>query len=139
MNKLKWPIIGLFGVATLIVVIYLIVKKSKENAESQASEKTILEELNKAKKQETATLTDLQAQAFADKIYKAVKGWGTNTTNIYEVYSNIGNYTDALLIENKFGTRDNMTLKLWIYDDLSSSEIDKLNKIIADKGINYKF
>jgi len=38
-----------------------------------------------------------------------------------------------------YGVRDDETLAEWIIGDLRSSQIDKLNKILSNKGITYKF
>jgi len=85
------------------------------------------------------TISGYRATELANKIYRAVKGTGTDEAAIYAAFNSIKTTGDVYAIVSAFGVKDNMTLSEWLYDDLSNGEINKINKILTAKGITYQF
>lgn len=107
------------------------------------------DELNKlAKSGIKPTLTDVQIQQISSKIKSSAASQnvlGTNEQAIYNAFSLLKNDADfnKLVIEFgeerksfSFATAD---LFGWIADELNESEAAKLNLILKQRGISYKF
>lgn len=75
----------------------------------------------------------------ANTLYRAMKGAGTDEDAIYRVFNRMNNTADLKKLKLAFGTRDDMTLGEWLEDDLSTSEINKVNNILSTKGITMLF
>jgi hypothetical protein len=82
----------------------------------------------------------------ADKIYAAVMySWGTDEQAIYDVFNSMKNNLDVALLIKAFGKRrlefstQDAELGAHLSNDLDSSEIAKLNSILASKNITYRF
>lgn len=103
-----------------------------------ASAKTSAE-FNKDITKSNLTITKTQAKTYADQLYTAMKGFGTDEDTIFTVFNRIETNDDLNLILSQFGIRDNETLPQWLIGDLSSSDRRKLNQILAGKGIDYAF
>ena len=88
---------------------------------------------------EQLTLSSAEYSRLAEKLYKAVKGLGTDENSVYTVFNALGNKADLLKLIAVFGTKDDMTLAEWLYDDLNARELAKVNTILANKGIDYTF
>lgn len=86
---------------------------------------------------ETASFTTSQYKAMADKLYWAMKGWGTDEDAVFEVINALKNNVDFLKIRSEFGIRDGYDMKEWFYGDFSSSDIQKINNLLYTKGITY--
>jgi hypothetical protein len=76
---------------------------------------------------------------FANKLYRAMNGIGTDEKSIYEVFEAMRSKADVLKLIQVFGVRDSETLEEWMAGDLSSGEIRKINLILSKNGINYTF
>ena len=87
---------------------------------------------------ERPTLTNAQFNMLANKLYTAMKGVGTDEDTIFSVFGQMRNTADVLKLA-VFGTKDGETLEQWIRGDLSSWEINKLNRLLDNKGIAYSF
>lgn len=77
--------------------------------------------------------------SMAARIYAAVKGPGTDEDTIYAQFNKLKTKADLLRLIAAFGTKDEMTLSEWLADDLNNSEINKVNNILANSGIDYSF
>jgi hypothetical protein len=82
----------------------------------------------------------------ADKIYAAVMyTWGTDEQSIYDAFNSMKNNLDVALLIKAFGKRrlefstQDAELGAHLSNDLDSSEIAKLNSILASKNITYRF
>lgn len=134
-------------IALVIIIVVLVVllavfwNKIKQLINGLTGKVQANAELNQyqAESGESLTLSNADYNRLADKLYKAVKGVGTDETAIYAVFNALTNKADLLKLIAVFGTKDDMTLVQWLYDDLNSREIGKVNSILANKGIDYSF
>jgi hypothetical protein len=122
-------VVGYFLAKKLYVKVLGIINQQKYSNELD-------NELIKGKK---LSYSENLYQSYANKLYAAMKGLGTDEKAIFAVFNAMNNKADLLKILTVFGTRDNMSLNEWIYDDLSLSDINKINTILANKGIEYSF
>lgn len=96
-----------------------------------------------------ATYTTAQYNSMADDLYEAMNGWGTDSNTIYATFKKLKNDVDFIKLDTAFGVReasDNLfgmleeeDLQGWILDDLSKTQIDKLNKQLKNQGISKSF
>lgn len=130
-------------IAIVVLIIFFVVwnrfGKSKQETEDANKERDIANEVNNAITNSNIKLTQVQLNTLADKIYKAVKGSGTDETSIYDAMRTLQSKDDVLALIKTFGVRDSMTLREWLYDDLNNSEISKINDIFLSKGISFSF
>ena len=126
---------GVIAVAVIAVVVYFVIKKTKKSKEQKEYEAQTEAKVNYSNLSMTKTeFTDL-----ANKLYRAVKGLGTTTDHVYEVFNALQTDSDLEYLKLIFGTKDDMNLVEWMYDDLSKKELQRVNKILSDKGIGYSF
>ena len=81
-----------------------------------------------------------QYQIFADTLYTAMDGLGTNYEIVAGVMYKMKNDADILKVIQKFGQKEGYSLAEWINDDME--EADKsmyVNQILAKKGIKIRF
>jgi hypothetical protein len=88
---------------------------------------------------EAASYSDLQYKVQADKLYNAMKGWGTDEPAVFAVFQWLQNNIDFLKLQNAFGVRDGWDMYRWVKGDLTSSELTQVNNILYAKGIIYSF
>lgn len=133
-----------YGMTAIVVLIIFFViwnrfGKSKQETEDANKERDIANEVNNAITTSNVTLSQVQLNTLADKLYKAVKGSGTDETSIYDAMRTLKTKDDVLALIKTFSVRDSMTLREWLYDDLNNSEISKINDIFLSKGISFSF
>ena len=82
----------------------------------------------------------------ADKIYSAVMyTWGTDEQAIYDVFNLMKNNIDVAMLIKAFGKRrlefstQDAEIGAHLSNDLDTTEIAKINSILASKGITYRF
>lgn len=131
------------GIFLVIVIVLLVVfwGKIKGLFESLVNKTALNSELQDHIQEtgETPTLSNATFNMLANKLYTAMKGVGTDEDTVYSVFGQLGNTADVLKLITVFGTKDGETLDQWIRGDLSSWEINKLNRLLANKGIVYSF
>lgn len=95
---------------------------------------------------ESASYSAATYSQLADKIYSAVMyTWGTDEQAIYDVFNLMKNNIDVANLIKAFGKRrlefstQDLELGAHLSNDLDSSEINKVNSILASKGITYRF
>lgn len=97
---------------------------------------------------ETLTYPISWYNAKADAMQQAMFDAGTDEDTIYNVFQNCPKLIDVLKIIAVFGNRPyytfginygNLTLSQWFAEELDSSEIDNINSILQNNGINYYF
>lgn len=133
-----------YGMIAIVVLIMFFVVwnrfgKSKQETEDANKERDIANEVNNAITTSNVTLSQVQLNTLADKLYKAVKGSGTDEKSIYDAMRTLQTKDDVLALIKTFSVRDSMTLREWLYDDLNNSEISKINDILLSKGISFSF
>lgn len=66
--------------------------------------------------------------------------WGTDEDDIFAVFNQMRNGADVRRLVYLYGTnKDGNTLSEELHDELSSSDINQVNTILANRGINYTF
>lgn len=125
-------------VLALIVVIWAIVAIKGKIGDAVTNSK-LIDEVNKEIDTNKITLTQSQINTLASKIYTAVSGAGTDEEAIYDAFSTLSSYSDLQQLNKTFSVKEHMTLREWLRDDLSTSEINHINEILASKNINYVF
>lgn len=134
-NKaVKYVVIALM-IAIAAVVLYFIYKKMR----TAIQERKLIADVNKEVSPSQINYTDLQYQAFATKLYRAMAGMGTDEEAIYSVMQQMKSRTDLMRVIAAFGVQDDMTLNDWISDELNASEIKKVNSLLASNGVSYSF
>ena len=128
-------VVALIGLITFVVLKLtgVINKAEKEKAEKEATEQFLKE----------VTITNLRisettAKQLAEKLYTAMKGWGTDEKAIYEVFSQVSTRDDVLYIFAQFGLKDGRNLTQWLTSELNAKERTKVNAILTEKNINYQ-
>jgi len=94
------------------------------------------------------TLTDVQIQSISSKIKSSAAGqnaFGTDEQAIYNAFSQLKNDADFNKLVIEFGEeRKSLSFATtdlfgWIAHELNESELAKLNTILKQRGITYKF
>jgi hypothetical protein len=105
-----------------------------------ALEKDIKEEINNGN---PLTYTDNQYKDFANRLYTAMKGSGTDNSTIKDIFKQMNNITDVLKLVQTFGIRDGENLQQWLDGEVHWFEFTnikkQINAILTEKGIFYKF
>lgn len=141
MNKDLLLKYGMIAIVVLIIFFVVWNKFGKSKSETEEKEKkgNLNEEINKEINLNNVTLTQVQLNTLSDKIYKALKGIGSDEKSVYDAIRTLQTKNDVLALIKTFSVRDSMTLREWLYDDLNNSEISKINEILLSKGISFSF
>ena len=120
--------------------IFLLIKGKKliEYYKNRQEQKTIEGDIKKTGAD--PSYLDSQYILFADTLYTAMKGAGTDEEAVAGVMYKMKNGADVLKLINAFGQKDGYSLTEWIADDFSQE--DKtfyINNVLAKKGIQFKF
>jgi len=126
---------------------FLSVVPSKEEA-AQKKERTQTLSQAQSQLQVKPTKPDFFWKNAADNIYEAWKTSGTDETTVLRNFALVVNDADALKLFQFYGTRQNYTfgipygglksLSEAANDELSDSDIRKINEDFARKGIKYR-
>jgi len=119
-------------VIVLVIVVVLICTTGKvaDKITDKTAEQQLIAEANANIVASEITLTQSQFETYADKLYRAMKGWGTNETAIFNTFEAMSTRSDIMQLIKTFGIKDSMNLKEWLYDDLSESDISRINSIL---------
>ncbi|MCX6250729.1 MAG: hypothetical protein NTX61_08255 [Bacteroidetes bacterium] len=137
------------GLIVMVVLIYLAGRwLGKWSVKLQGD---TLADVSKAINRKNMSYSKAQYDAFADRLFTAMYGMGTDTPAIMDTFSNCKNNDDVLAIIEAFGKRKSQsalwgvfggqeyTLPEYLSKELSSSDTAKLNTILSGKGITFKF
>lgn len=72
-----------------------------------------------------------QMSTFADNLFSAMDGFGTDETSVEDVFKKMKNDLDILLLIDAFGVRGDENLSQWLQDD---GMTQKVNAILATKA-----
>ncbi|HPX58988.1 MAG TPA: hypothetical protein PK495_08330 [Bacteroidales bacterium] len=125
------------GTILLIYFVWRLVKKTVSNVGTSIGASAAL--ATEIASGGNLSYSDNEYEHFAARIYKAVKGVGTDEEAIYQIFAQMRTKADVLKLIQTFGLKDNMTLTEWLYDDLNAKELDKVNSILSAQGIDYRF
>lgn len=121
-----------------IFAVWLIVRLSR----NKIAELKSRSEQKKALNEEIAiggglTYGDSDYLQFANTLYYAMKGAGTNEKAVYNVFKKMKTRADVMKLISVYGIRDGETLTEWLYGDFSNMK--KINSILSENGIDYLF
>lgn len=139
-------------IAVIAIVVYLFIlirkwiKKLQINKDFNADYNTLTASGQKPSYPQT-TYSNL-----ADKIESAAGGYvfglGTENEQIVDVFKQMNNDIDVILLEKAFGARpapdcwvgcDDLKLGGFLTNELDQDELDEINTILVNKGITIKF
>lgn len=91
-----------------------------------------------------ASFNTSQYASFANQLESAMAGPGTKESVIFSVYYQMNNDLDIVLLDKAFGMRSTFwtspaNLQQWLRDDLSAKDMEKLNDLLAAKGITKRY
>lgn len=121
----------IIAVAIVAYLIYKWIKNSDENAWLRKQSRLI------DKDELSYPTTDYQN--YANRLYVAMKGLGTDENAIYAVFNAMDNVSDVRQLVAAFGLQKDKTLSQWLLSELSAKDLQKVNSILKAKGINYTF
>ncbi|MCL1867750.1 MAG: annexin [Paludibacter sp.] len=137
-------VITLMVILILICVIIYFAFKQIRSLIMKAKRVAEINELENAG--EVASYTQSQYVSFADTLFAAMNGLGTDEDAIYNVFYKMKNKIDVLKLIDAYGVRNKAfmfgtgkNLSESLRDELSTSEMSKLNVILQTKGIDYTF
>jgi len=144
MNNPKRLIALLIIIIVLAIAIYFSWSKLKglfRNVQTKIEKES---EINKEiSNGNPPSYTDNEYRDFANRIYTAIKGAGTDTKTIKNIFEKMNNITDVLKLVQAFGVRDGENLHEWLDGEVhwwKPGDIKKdINKILTAKGIFYNF
>ncbi len=120
---------------------------AKEQQQTTTSVKTDIQK--EAAKGEQPSYSDSNYKTLADKLYSAMNTSGTDESAIFAVFEQMKTKLDILKLVESYGVRQlyqfgipiggKQNLAQALSDELSDSEIARVNQILFKKGINYKF
>lgn len=134
------PVMQIVVIVVAIIAVWFVLKIAKNYAgrlgqyAESVGESAALESQGVKK-----TYTQSQYNSMASQLYFAMKGIGTDEDVIYTVFGKMQNDLDVIALTNAYGVRDGYDLQGWLRGDLSSSEMGKVNTILANKGITKSF
>lgn len=146
--------VAVIGMGAAIYLLYdTISKRIKEQRYLKDAKRTlddVSDELKKLTSQGMRpSYSDSQYKIWADVAYTCYAGWGTCSGDT--IFVNMKNDSDVLKLIEAFGVRTipsgrfnpasdfRGTLPQVVRDELNIFEIQRLNNILASKGIKYKF
>jgi hypothetical protein len=130
---------------------FVVVKAGKGVSEAfkkWQNNRDLAQEKNQLEKTQSLSYPETQYRAYANSLFDAFVGFGTNLPRIQSVFNAMKNNLDVLKLIEVYGTRDGgtywwspkMTLIEQIPYDMKDSDIETyINKPLRNKGITYQF
>lgn len=147
-------------IIAIVVLIFLIIywwRSSRKRREQEEQFEEDYQTLSQGNGQKP-TYLQTNYQEFANKIYAAgcsgLFCYGTDEEAMYDVFRQMKNDLDVLLLVKAFGLRQErggicipipgtgeceIPLGQWLPTELSADGIKEINTILSKQGINYKF
>ncbi|MDR1458713.1 MAG: annexin [Bacteroidales bacterium] len=133
----KDKIVNVVLIIIFILVLYFVGKfLYGKFRNTLAANKSLQEELDSGG---VLSYNDVKYKEYADNLYLAMKGWGTDEDKIFNVFYAMKTKADVLKLIAVYGINDGEDLKQWLYGDLSRSDIQKINGILTSNRIDYQF
>ena len=153
---------GVVGVgATLIAIIvavkaYQFIKSKVDTADANREVNSATDDLKTLMGNGTnPSFPNSQYEAWSNQLVQAFSGCGTDTGTILNVFQSLSNEADLLKLISTYGIRkydkclswaypfggssNNLSLSAALADELGQSDLDKVNTILLNKGMNYRF
>ena len=148
---MQWVII-IGGVGAVFFGARAIVKGIQSSGRARKTIRDInAEEKEYLKAGEKLSYPPTQYKSFAAKLEQAMFMWGTDEDAIFAVFKKLNNNVDFLQLEKAFGIRGysgglvsewaygKYTLTQWLTEELDNADIKKINAILKNKGITYRY
>lgn len=134
--------LGIFAVAG--VAAWLILRKLglTKTAVEKEGEKNIADIYNRVEveiQKQGATLSDAELRSVAASIKNSWGFLNDDEEKIYSSFSRLNNLNDLLLVIRYYGTYKGEGLEDSISSRMNAREVNKINEILANKGINFSF
>lgn len=145
----KLPIAVKIAVVIIVILVlnYLYKKLIKQTPPpAPVPAKKDLDKL--ADKNIKPTYSETQFSAWSEKLAQALNYFNTDETAVYSIFKKLNNEADLVKLIQVFGVRsietapfigEDATLPQAIQQEMDADEIEKVNKILQSKGINYNF
>ncbi len=140
-----------------VFVVYKAFKKISTNVKDifgdYSDEKELIESINKEQQKlsrqgMSLSYPTFQYKSYAEILKNAMGGIGTDEEAIYNVMSKMKNNLDVSELIKQYGTHIYavspirflyLDLSGWLTEELSTKELNKVNNILAENNITYKF
>jgi hypothetical protein len=155
-------VLATVGVGVAGYAIYRGYKRKQNEAQARAAGVSAGKEVDALKRRGIyPTISETQALTFASRLVQAMDGCGTDEKAVYAVFESLSNIADLYMLIKAFGLRYYQPcaadqpisyleykfnprafggdIGTWLGYDLSASEVQNVNNILAKKKINYKF
>ena len=130
----------LFSIVIILIIVALLIfggsKLVKWIKSFQLTEKGELS--NALLSGQKLSYAESQYKVFADKLFAAMSGLGTDSSAVYAVFNAMNNRADVLKLVTVFGVRKDESLAEWLNGEFWL-DVSKINKILSTKGIDYQF
>ena len=141
---------GIILILIILLIVWLVYKFYSTIGFKTAEERAEEQEIKKDKdnlydKGQRPTFSRTQYRQFADKIEQENMSMNTDENKIYDIFKQMKNDLDIVLLIEAFGQRrpnfsfNSYGLAAFLNEDLNSSEIAKVNAILAGKNIKFRF
>lgn len=130
-------------IVAIILVIFIL--RSFKNYIQKLGEFTdnLGEKAALASKGVKASFSKSEYNTFANQLENAMAGVGTDGPTVFKIFNKMENNLDILNLETSFGLRSSWgksyDLTEWLRGDFSTSDMNKLNQILSQKGITKQF
>lgn len=150
-------IVATLGILLMVLISVVVIKRYKKKNSKEVSDKAFLAQVESSLSISNLShdITWYEAQAISlatalDAPLGGNGGWlGCDQQSVYDIIKQLKTKDDVLQMELSFGTRElnaswikkkkSMTLREAISQLMTTGEKKKVNKILADNGIDYSF
>lgn len=140
-----------------VFVVYKAFKKISTNVKNifgdYSDEKELIQSINKEQQKlsrqgMSLSYPTFQYKSYAEILKNAMGGLGTDENSIYNVMSKMKNNLDLSELIKQYGTHIYavspirflyLDLSGWLTEELNTKELNKVNNILAENNITYKF
>lgn len=136
LNKIDFNFIIKSGIVIIALIFGLIIYN---DFKKRSSGKSAIKELDKDIDTNYLSYPTSYYAIWAQDVYRAVNGIGTNEQAVFDVFKKLKNKDDVLQLITAFGVKDGETLSQWLIGDLGDDDKETLNRLLSDKNINYQF
>jgi hypothetical protein len=145
---------GVIAIATIGVTGFLIYKAYKGiqtfkyNRDNRQEDKAWNKELDS--QQQRPTLSQVQLMSMSTQLFVAMDGYGTDEALIYSVFEKLNNNADFAALVSAYGIKEISSGRFnpapnfkgnligALSDELSASELARINQILEQKFITYR-
>lgn len=129
-------VIGII-ILIFVVIMYFVIKGSIDKAKKNKRNSQAISQIESEIKPEKLTFSDSEYENMAKTIDNAIGFWTDDEEAIYQVFMKLRTNSDLLKLQTVFGTRSSgHELFEAIHRNLSNSEIQKINSILAERNIS---